>query len=65
MTRKQFLGAQFNYLLEHGTVDAGFWNRADVIAYTEAQTPKRINRTTHDALVNAPPSIGSLTYGND
>lgn len=65
MTRKQFLGAQFDYLMKHGSLDAGFWCRADIVCYMESQNPRQIDRKTYDRLVNDGPSIGRLTYGND
>lgn len=65
MTYREFLGVQFNYLMKHGTLDAGFWNRADVIDHRRQRRPRRMTRAEYTSFMTDGPSIGRLTYGND
>lgn len=65
MTYKEFIGEQFNYIMTHGRLDAGFWARADIVDYQRQQRPRRMSGGELRRLVNDGPSIGRLTYGND
>jgi len=43
MTFKEFLGEQFNYVMTHGKLDSGFWDRADIVDYQRQQRPRRMS----------------------